>query len=148
MKNKSLGHAVSIIYRHLQIHMNQEFSSLGFGSGQCLFFHHISKNKGLTQKELSNKLLIDKATTAKAVKKLLDLGYIRMELDRNDKRCHRLYLTEKGEEILPRTNAIMKGITEILGKGMDREEVERTFQSLEKMFLNLTDHIEHNRRNI
>ena len=146
MKNRSLGHAVSIIYRHLQIHMNQEFSSFGFGSGQCLFFNHIAKNKGITQKDLSSRLLIDKATTAKAVKKLLDLGYIRMELDQEDKRCHRLYLTEKGESILPETNAIMKEITEILGKGMDKSEVERTFLSLEKMFLNLTEHIEQNRR--
>ena len=148
MKNRSLGHAVSIIYRHLQIHMNQEFARFGFGSGQCLFFHHIAKNNGITQKELSDKLVIDKATTAKAVKKLLELGYIRVEQDQNDKRRHRLFLSEKGEEILPEVNGIMREITTILGRGMSAGEVKKTFRSLEVMFQNLTDHIERNRRDL
>ncbi len=102
MKKKSLGHYVSMIYRHLQIHLNQEFSRFGFGSGQYLYFIHIAKHKGITQKELSRKLAIDKATTAKAVKKLQELGYIRSEQSRRDKRIFHLYLTLQGRKDITR----------------------------------------------
>ncbi|WP_242841940.1 MarR family winged helix-turn-helix transcriptional regulator [Clostridium beijerinckii] len=79
------------IYRNAQIIINSKLIDLNIKSGQHDFFHVISKNQGISQKELSEFLYVGKSTTAKAVKNLM----------KNNHRVYRLYLTEKGKEVLP-----------------------------------------------
>ncbi|OQY32965.1 MAG: hypothetical protein B6241_09405 [Spirochaetaceae bacterium 4572_59] len=143
---KSFGHHISIIYRHLQIHLNQEFTAFGFGSGQYLYFNYISRNEGITQKELSEVLAIDKATTAKAIHKLKRQDYIRAEQHPDDKRSYRLYLTEKGQSIVPEVRRIMKNTRGILSRGMSEEESEEALGYLYTMYKNITSFNENDRR--
>ena len=137
---KSFGHHISAIYRHLQIHLNREFTAFGFGSGQYLFFNHIARNEGVTQKELSKLLAIDKATTAKAIRKLSEQDYIRSEQHPEDKRCYRLYLTEKGRTIAPEVRRILKSSMGILSKGMSEEEEQEALHYLHIMYENIITH--------
>ena len=148
MHEKSFGHYISIIYRQMQIQMNHEFSRFGFGSGQYLFFILIAKNKGITQKELSKTLIIDKATTAKAVHKLSELGYIKNRQDENDKRSYHLFLTEKGLEILPDVKAIKQKVTAVLSGGMTGEERQKAFEFFKLLMTNITSHNEKIRSDI
>jgi len=134
----SFGHYVSVIYRHLQIYLNHQFTAYGFGSGQHMFFNFISRHEGTTQKELSRIMVIDKATTAKAVRKLTELGYVRAVQKEEDRRSYGLYLTDKGREILPEVRSILRGTTEILQEGMEPEEAEKTRRALEHMLENIT----------
>lgn len=138
MQKRSFGHYISVIYRHLQIHLNQESAALGFGSGQYLFFMHIAKFDGVTQKELSAHLSIDKATTAKAVKKLGELGYIRGEQDQKDRRSYKLHLTAKGETILPKIQKIKENTMGILSRGLSEEEIETAWKILDVLLSNIT----------
>ena len=110
----SFGYYISIIYRHLQIYVNQKFTKYGFGSGQYMFFIHIAQEEGISQKELSRKLAIDKATTAKSIKKLTELGYISAIRNEKDKRSYNLYLTDHGREIQPEVRTIISDTTLIL----------------------------------
>ncbi|MDC7228051.1 MAG: MarR family winged helix-turn-helix transcriptional regulator [Spirochaetales bacterium] len=135
----SPGHYISAIYRHLQIYLNREFASLGFGSGQYLFFNHISHHEGITQKELSRRLSIDKATTAKAVHKLTEKGYIEQRQSKTDKRFNNLYLTEQGRTILPEVREILKQTIEILQRGMTDSEGETALKLMHVMLGNITD---------
>ncbi len=141
----SFGHNISAIYRNIQIWINGELSSLGFGSGQFMFFNHISRLEGITQKELSRTIAIDKATTAKAVKKLKELGYIRSVVNKDDNRVQNLYLTSKGREILPRVRVVLKETTAILQNGMEPEEMDFARKTLDKMHKNITGRVRENR---
>lgn len=143
---KSFGHHISVIYRHLQIHLNQEFTTFGFGSGQYLYFNYISRHEGITQKEMSELLLIDKATTAKAIQKLSKQGYIRAEQHPDDRRCYRLFLTEKGQSIVPEVRNIMKNTMSILSDGMSKKESDEALKYLHTMYINIISHNEKNRR--
>jgi DNA-binding MarR family transcriptional regulator len=145
MRKKSFGHYISVIYRHLQIHLNREFTVFGFGSGQYLFFLHIAKNEGVTQKKISCHLAIDKATTAKAIKKLGELGYIRGEQDIQDRRSYKLYLTDKGKRIKPEVKKILQNTMTILSKGLSEEEKSATWSILETFLSNITTYTEDNR---
>ena len=145
MKQKSFGHYISVIYRHLQIYLNQEFTAYGFGSGQYLFFVHISHHEGITQKELSCHLAIDKATTAKAIKKLSRLGYLRSEQDETDRRSYKLYLTDKGTAILPEVRRIMRNTMEVLSRGLEEEQIGTARDHFEIMLANITTFIQDNR---
>lgn len=135
----SFGNSISTIYRHLQIYINQKLSIFGFGSGQYLFFINIAKEDGISQKELSEKLLIDKATTAKAIKKLSKLGYISSTQNNLDKRSFYLNLTTKGKLILPEVSTVLQQTTNILQQGLSFDQVDMAEKLLNQLLINITN---------
>jgi DNA-binding MarR family transcriptional regulator len=137
----SPGHYISAVHRHLQIYLNSRFDALGFGSGQYLFYNRIAHSKGITQKELSSKMAIDKATTAKAVKKLVELGYVKSVTDKADKRFQNLFLSDKGREILPEVQSILMDTRGILHKGFNESEIELSLEFMDRMLINITEEV-------
>ena len=94
---ESHGKYISAIYRHMQILIAAEMAPFRIGSGQYIFLMAIAGQEQITQKALSEELLIDKTTTAKAIAKLEAEGYVRREADPADNRFQLLYLTEAGQ---------------------------------------------------
>jgi DNA-binding MarR family transcriptional regulator len=134
---ESIGKLNAAIYRNMDSIVNSKLKDLPIRSGQQDFFYVVSINEGITQKELSEHLYIGKSTTAKAIKNLVDSGYIRKEKDEKDKRSDRLYLTEKGREISPR---IQQGFIEVVNvamKDLSDEEIETSIILLNKILNNV-----------
>jgi len=98
--------------------------------GQVEYFITIYFNPGLTQYELSKKLLVTKASVTKALKVLEKEGYVKRVSSEEDKRELRCFVTEEGEavvkEFMPKANVIK----ETLFKGFSTEEI--------KNYMNLT----------
>ena len=65
---------LSILYRYGRSHISKVLEPYNIGSGQYIFLMVLLKNNGISQEELSDYLKIDKATTAKAVRKLEQAG--------------------------------------------------------------------------
>jgi|LGOV01.1.fsa_nt_gb DNA-binding MarR family transcriptional regulator len=129
------GKYIDVIYRHQQILINHHLKSYNMSSGQYVFLLNIHDNKGISQKELSKLIKIDKATTAKALKKLEENGYIHRLVDKEDRRYNRLYLTDKGIEFIPTLIEILDKITETLIVGVGNEQYDETLEVL-KLILN------------
>lgn len=134
--------SISEIYRHSQIIINHYLKPYGIGSGQFIFLINIYKNEGVSQKELTKLVKIDKATTAKALKKLEEVGYIYRETDMEDKRYYKIYLTEKGRNFMPILFEKLKQITQIESTGMTKEQYMETIKCLDMIFNNLQRTIE------
>ncbi len=137
MHIENFGYYISMIHRHTQICFEREFKKFGFGSGQYMFFIHIAKNEGTTQKYLSEFLAIDKGTTAKAIKKLMHLEYVFAVQVDTDHRSSKLFLTEKGKEILPLVEEILNATSNKLKTEMNEIEETNTLISLQKMASNI-----------
>lgn len=133
MNKESLGKYISAIYRNSQSIINKKLEGYDIGSGQYDFLYVISINQGISQKELSSILKIGKATTAKAVKSLMKSGYVKRERNENDKRFYKLYLTEKGKEIVPKIESSFKFMIEVFSEGFSDEEYENILQSLKEI---------------
>ncbi|WBW97213.1 MarR family winged helix-turn-helix transcriptional regulator [Oceanirhabdus sp. W0125-5] len=142
MQCESFGKYISAIYRHQQILINNKLKPYGIGSGQYIFLINIHNHEGLSQKELSKLLAIDKTTTAKAVRKLEDEGYIYREQDKEDKRYYKLYLTEKGKSFIPTLRKFLRSNTDILSSGMSDKQQEQTLESLKLMLENMCKSVE------
>lgn len=130
---ETIGRYNAAVYRVSQSMMNYKLRDLDIRSGQYDFFYVISKNEGISQKELSNHLYIGKSTTAKAVKNLMDSGYITREQDPGDKRYYRLYLTEKGKQIAPKIEATFLEMIDIFTRDLSGNEGEQTLNGLKKI---------------
>lgn len=132
---ENLGRLVGIIYRHTRMYYNHELGKLGLGSGDHIFILKLSEKEGITQNEITGRLHFDKAHTARTIVKLMEQGYVIKKIDENDKRAYRLFLTQKGKEIIPQIKKIMKNWTETLMADLG----ERDRDKLYKMLLKISD---------
>ena len=137
MVSKSVGKYVAAIYRQNQILINKKLEEIDIKSGQQDFMYVICNNEGITQKELSERLYIGKATTAKAVKSLIESGYIKREKDTKDKRFYKLYLTDKGREVAPLVKSTFKDIRDICLTDFTEEETKQAINMLKKILDNV-----------
>lgn len=137
MEKESLGKYIAGIYRNSQCIINKKLEDYDIGSGQHDFLYILCNNQGISQKELSEKLHIGKATTAKAVKQLEKSGYVKREKDHEDKRFYKLYLTEKGNAIAPLINATYREMRELYAEGFSVEEYIYVLNALQKILGNL-----------
>lgn len=140
--NESIGKSMSIIYRYRQILINHKLKPYDLGCGQYIFLMNIERNLGINQKELTNLVMIDKATTAKALKKLEENEYIYRVCDLNDRRYNQLYLTEKAHELMPVIIEILESITDELVEGLTKEEYEQFSRICDKILCNAISAVE------
>lgn len=134
---ESIGRYSAAIYRLSQSIFNYKLMELGISSGQYDFFLVISRNEGITQKDICDILYVEKSTTAKAVKNLLDKGYIYREQIQNDKRSFSLYLTEKGKEVSAKVESVFGEILEVFAKDIPEPVIDETTAVLKKVIGNL-----------
>ena len=126
----NIGKLNAAVYRNLQSILNYKLRDIPIRGGQHDFLYVISKREGITQKELSQELYVDKSTTAKAVKSLVSLEYIRKEPSPDDKRFEKLYLTEKGQEIKAHIQNTFLELVEIATKNLSAQEAEEAVRLL------------------
>lgn len=135
---ESIGKLNAAIYRNLQSILNAKLKDVPIRSGQHDFLYVISLQEGITQKELSERLYVGKATTAKACKNLMAHGYIRMEKDKTDRRFERLYLTELGRAAAPRIRETFMELVGITTRDLSSEEAEAVVGLLKKILETVT----------
>lgn len=143
---ESYGKYVSAIYRHLQILIADELAPFRIGSGQYIFLMAIAGQAGITQKALSEQLLIDKTTTAKAIAKLEAEGYVRREPDPADNRYHLLYLTEAGRAVVPRVREALDRVRHTSRAGISDEEYVLMLGLLKKVLRNVSEQVRQGER--
>ncbi|NLK05432.1 MAG: MarR family transcriptional regulator [Spirochaetales bacterium] len=116
----SLARYLAILHRHNQRYLNQVLKPYSLTSGEVGFLMSLYQAEGQTQEELSTALVIDKAATARALKVLIDKGFVTRTQDERDKRCNRIHLTEHAKaleaELTNRVRRWNQNLTERLGK--------------------------------
>lgn len=142
MSNKSLGRFISSIYRHQSILIQKRLDPYQVGCGQYAFLIRISENEGINHKDLSHLVKIDRANTTRAAKKLEEVGYIRSEQDPEDRRVQRLYLTDKGRDIIPVIKQELTTVSQIMSQGLSSEEQEHLTSMLETIENNVNLEVE------
>lgn len=128
-----IGRYIAEIHRASGIYFTKRFNKFGIGSGQCLFLLTLYDNNGMTQEKLTKKLKLDKATTARAIKKLEDEGYVKRIKKEDDRRAYNLMITEKAEEIKEEVYSIMNEWESMIKNCIKREEAEELLILLGKL---------------
>ena len=96
---QSLGRLVAILHRRDIAYLNQALKPYAITSAEVGMMRSLYKAEDRSQEELSLTLTIDKAAIARSVKSLEAKGYVRRISDERDKRCNRLFLTEKARAL-------------------------------------------------
>ncbi len=131
--DKSASKWISVLYRHRKKFMSKRLEQYGSVGGFFALMLTVSLHDGSSQEQISDYLKIDKTTTAKAIKKLEDEGYIRRETDSSDKRVNRVYLTQKSFDIIPEIKATLLEWDDLIDAGITEEAYQQTVETLHKM---------------
>ena len=128
-----IGKYIGEIHRASCIYFGKKFNKFGIGAGQYLFLLNLYKHDGVTQEELTEKVKLDKATTARAIKKLEDEGYVTRIKKESDRRAYKLELTEKAEQIREEVYSIMDEWENKLRNCFTHEESQELMNLLNKL---------------
>jgi DNA-binding MarR family transcriptional regulator len=133
MANESFGRWISLLYRYGHIYVTRQLEPFHIGKGQFLFLLALYHKDGLLQDELAKQLNIDKGTTARALYKLEEEGYVIRKTDDKDRRSNHVYLTKKAEDFKPQLHAVLLQWTDILCQGLSENEREQALSIFKKL---------------
>ncbi len=136
-KSENIGKYISYMYRKGGAFISKGLINKGIGSGQIMFLLELYKNDGVTQEWLSEIFNIDKGTTARALKKLEDVGFVTRLKDKSDKRAYSIHLTDKGIEAKDEIYGVLDGWESILSQNLTFEEGELLLNLLKKVSENI-----------
>lgn len=133
----SFGKLISSINQNLSIYIDSKLKEYKIGTGQIAALMALQNEDGINQEALTLKLGVDKATTARAVAKLVKEGYVTRKKDETDNRAYKLHLTNKADKILPTLTSVLQELTEILSTGLTDQEKIAVVSLLELMYQNI-----------
>lgn len=134
------GKHISFIYRYGQIFVIPLLSNYNLGSGQYQILMTLYDNTGIIQEQLSKLVKLDKATTARAIKKLEEEGYVFKMASEDDKRAQKLYTTKKAEAIREHLEGVLNSWNKIMLQDFSQEQTEQLFSLIEKVGLNIENY--------
>jgi DNA-binding MarR family transcriptional regulator len=132
---QTIGRWISILYRYGQCTVARELEDYNIGRGQHVILLTLYRHTGISQETLSDILKLDKGSIAKSVKKLEDEGFIDRSVDADDKRAYKLFLTQKGQDIIPVVKKAIGDWEDALTSELKEEEKQAVSVLLEKMAL-------------
>ena len=125
------------IYRNTLEYTNEIFKKYSLGSGTYPYLMILYNKEGISQNQISKELAVDKALSARVIKKLIDLGYVRKEINSKDSRAYCLYLTDKAKLIIPSMKEELAKWNEIMTQNLTEEEKDDITDLLSKVLGNI-----------
>ena len=107
----------------------------GIGSGEVDLIHLVRHNPGLSQKEVSQQLNMDKGAVARRTASLEQKGYLIRKENPADGRSQLLYATEKAERLKTSKAAVETVFYEWLLEELEEEEKTAFTDMLNKLYL-------------
>jgi len=130
---------ISLIYRYGRRYLARELKPISIDVGQYPFLIAALRNPGITQEQISERLGMDRGTTARSVAALEEQGFITRETDKRDRRINHIYCTDKAQQLRDELYAISDRLHSAYMAGFSDEEK----QQLGSMLLRMRDNIKH-----
>ncbi|MDE7433230.1 MAG: MarR family transcriptional regulator [Lachnospiraceae bacterium] len=138
-----LGRSISILDRLMKMYYSRELSDFEISWGQQFYVEYLYHNPGASAQRMVETFHVDKATLTKNIRKLIEIDYVRVAGDEEDRRITHLYLTEKALPAVNRIKEIHKDFHKTLSAELSSECIQQTEQIMEQMILNLNRVIWH-----
>ena len=129
--NLNITQYISFFYKEFQRYCEEKLKPYDLTNGLYMYLIFVYKKPGRTLNEISKALEVDKALTTRAIKRLIEHGYVENIVDEKDNRAFNIYSTEKCDEAMVEMKNLFIEWEKIKLKGFSKEEIE-TFKNLFK----------------
>lgn len=124
---------ISILYRQFQVYFNQNLKAEGISSSEYIYLLALYQEDGLSQDILSGRLFVDKAGTARAIKKLEEKHYVVRKKDPKDKRVNHVHITDEGLALKDKIFSVLDTWNNLIIDDMSLEEMKALSDKLEHL---------------
>lgn len=130
--NFNITQYICFLYKEFQKYCEDKLKPYNLTHGLYIYLIFIYKKPGSTLNEISKVLEVDKAYTTRAIKKLMDYGYVNKVIDENDSRAFNIYSTEKCDEVMEEMNNLFIEWEKIMLRKFSEEEAKLLKSLLKK----------------
>ena len=116
----------------------RETHEYGLYFGQMPVLDYVSDHPGCTQIEIADFLQVSPASIALSTKRLQKAGYLIKEVDADNLRCKRLYLSEEGGRVRWLCREKMDQLDARAFQGFSEEELCTLAELIDRVTMNLT----------
>lgn len=127
------------IIKNMRKILDREIAHFGIGHAEMRLLMLLYSSGNCTQEELTSRLEVDRSNVGRALKKLVNLGFITREKDSEDGRLFRVFLTEKGESLREPLFKIKHNIELTIAGQVSEEEIEVLVKLLSKVEKGVTE---------
>ena len=138
-----LGRWISIFDRLMKMYYDRGLNDFEIGWGQQFYVEYLYDHPGASPQEMVEYIRVDKATLTKIIRKLTEVGYIRVVGDEKDRRVKHLYLTDRAILAAKQIKAIHADFFETLSTGISPEELAAAEETLRHMVDNINQKVWH-----
>lgn len=125
---------LSKTYRYEDSYLNKQLKKYNLSSGSFSYLLALNKNEGMSQIQISKDIGNDRAMSARTINKLIADGFVYKIQDEKDCRAYKLYLTDKGREIIPSIEKEIQEIINFLTEDLSEDEKRTTIDCLKNIF--------------
>ena len=129
-------HAHNMIRSARQI-INEDLRPLGLSSAEGnIMLHLFTHGREMGQEQLVEQLDVSKPAISRTLGSLVAKGYVTRQRDPDDKRAHRIRLTDRALEIGPAVEQVYNHIFELAVQGISRDELDCFMELFSRMSQN------------
>lgn len=142
--NNSLGFVLHDVARLMRWSFDRKSLSLGLTRAQWSVLASLSRCDGAQQKTLAQRLDVAPITLARHIDRLEADGWVARLDDEQDRRAKRLFLTDKGREILASLQGLGAQVRQEALTGISPAEEQQLLALLLRMRTNLSTQVDSN----
>lgn len=125
----------STLFRCNQKYYDKVLGEFKLGYSQFIFLSSIYENEGMMMNELATNGSFDKGSITKAISKLEELGFVKVENSEDDKRTKKLFTTQKTRDLMPKLYLIRQDWVKYLSQDLSEEEINSFSKVMEKLLV-------------
>jgi MarR family transcriptional regulator, transcriptional regulator for hemolysin len=134
-----LGYLIHDVSRLRRTLFDKWLSPLGVTRSQWWVLAFLSRNDGMAQTELAEELDVGKVALGALIDRLEEAGFVKRILDPTDRRVKRVVLTKQSKGLIDTLREKNSQFNQHILRGISREHIEITTQTLRAMKGNLLD---------
>lgn len=122
---KQLFDSLKAIFLHIDNHEKAFLADFGLNIPRFFVLSHLDKNPGITNMDLSDRLLCTKSNTSRIVQGMVKDALIQRIGHPEDRRSFQLYLTEKGKALFDQVQPAYTAQINALMSLIDDDKIDR-----------------------
>lgn len=140
VKNHKLEWGLSLLNKYSVIVIEDNLSHLNLTKTQMLFLIHLKHANGVYQDHLAKMFKMNKSTITRAIKALVNLGYVDKKVDQHNKKANFITLTPLGDEAFSEVCEALNDWIDTITNGFSEEEIEASINLITRMASNACRH--------
>jgi DNA-binding MarR family transcriptional regulator len=125
------------IYRHVSRVLENKLAGYDLTLPQWHFLTEIANDDGLGQSDLTNRVGVSPSTTVSALRVLERRGFVRRQIDSDDARSFRIYITPEGKRLRKGVRPVLLEVDALITAGLSEVEARHLHPILDKIMSNL-----------